>query len=70
MSMTGETIDEMMEALKLPFKTVEARIQRAKIKPISRRALYPVGTTEIVRNVVMGRPRKQPEPEKPKKGKK
>ena len=72
MSMTGETIDEMMAALKLPFKTVEARIQRARIKPISRRVLYPIGTTDIIRDVKMGRPKKEPEAkqEKPDKNSK
>ena len=58
MSVTGETIDEMMDALNMSFKAVEARIQRAKIKPITRRVLYPIGTTEAIRDVKMGRPKK------------
>jgi hypothetical protein len=57
----GLTIDEMCEALKLPFKTVEARIQRAGIKPLSRQAVYPSGTLDIIKDVKMGRPKKQPE---------
>jgi hypothetical protein len=63
--MNGLTIDEMCKALNLPFKTVEARIQRAGIKPISRQAIYPQETLDIIRDVKMGRPPKQPEPEKP-----
>ena len=66
MIMTGETIDEMMDALKLNFKAVEARLWRAKIKPISRRALYPIGTTKIIEKMdavgwPKGKPRKQKE---------
>ena len=58
------TIDEMCEALKLPFKTVEARIQRAGIKPISRQAIYPPETLKIISDVKMGRPKKAVEPPK------
>jgi len=74
--MEGITIDEMCEKLKLPFKTVEGRIQRAGIKPITKQALYPLKTLEIIKNVSMGRPKK-PAPDgkgraakKPAKGKK
>ena len=63
--MNGLTIDEMCKELNLPFKTVEARIQRAGIKPISRQAIYPADTLEKIKDVKMGRPKKQPEPEKP-----
>ena len=63
MAMEGLTIDEMCEALKLPFKTVEARIQRAGIKPISRQAIYSSDTLDIIKNVKMGRPKKQAEAE-------
>ena len=67
MRMTGLTIDEMCKTLKLPFKTVEARIQRAGIKPISRQAIYPPETLEAIRDVKMGRPKKAAEPAKPAK---
>lgn len=61
--MTGLTIDEMCKALDLPFKTVEARIQRAGIKPLSRQAVYPADTIEKIKDVKMGRPKKaEPEP--------
>lgn len=56
--MEGITIDEICKKLKLPFKTVEGRIQRAGIKPITRRALYPKDTLEKVKNIKMGRPKK------------
>jgi hypothetical protein len=56
--MTGLTIDEMCEKLKLPFKTVEARIQRAGIKPLTKQALYPCETLDIIKDVTMGRPKK------------
>ena len=55
--MQGLTIDEMCDALNLPFKTVEARIQRAGIKPITRQALYPENTLEKIKDVKMGRPK-------------
>jgi hypothetical protein len=66
--MEGITIDEMCEKLKLPFKTVEGRIQRAGIKPITKQALYPYETLDIIKNTTMGRPKKDatPEPAKPK----
>jgi hypothetical protein len=56
--MEGLTINEMCEVLNLPFKTVEARIQRAGIKPITRQAVYPPETLEIIKNIKMGRPKK------------
>ena len=65
--MEGLTIDEMCEKLKLPFKTVEARVQKTGIKPLTRQALYPYETLELIKNVSMGRPKKAaPEPAKPK----
>jgi hypothetical protein len=74
--MEGLTINEMCEKLKLPFKTVEGRIQRAGIKPLTKQALYPYETLNIIKNTAMGRPKKDAEPAKakkpakPKKGKK
>jgi hypothetical protein len=64
--MTGETLDEIAEALGITTDPVEKRLQTANIKPITRKALYPVGTIDILRNVRMGRPPKQSEaPDKP-----
>jgi hypothetical protein len=57
--MEGLTIDEMCAKLKLPFKTVEGRIQRAGIKPKTKQALYPYETLDIIKNITMGRPKKQ-----------
>jgi len=56
--MEGITIDEMCDKLKLPFKTVEGRIQRAGIKPLTKQALYPCETLDIIKNITMGRPKK------------
>ena len=73
------TITEMAEKLGVPQRTVERRIQRAGIKPITREALYPLGTLEKIKDAKPGRPAKtNPEPEqeqekpaaKPKKAKK
>ena len=73
--MEGETLTEMADELGLPHRTVERRIQRAGIKPISKEAIYPIGTIEAIRNVPgKGRPKKaEPEPApsaKARKGKK
>jgi len=66
--MEGLTIDELCAALKLPFKTVEGRIQRAGIKPITRQAIYPKNTLEKIKEIKMGRPPKE-QPAKPAKKK-
>jgi IS30 family transposase len=59
--MEGMTITEMAKKLGLPQRTVERRIQRAGIKPMSREAIYPADTFEKISDVKMGRPRKEPE---------
>jgi predicted ArsR family transcriptional regulator len=66
--MTGETLDEIAGALGITTDAVEKRLQTANIKPITRKALYPVGTTDMLRNVPgKGRPpkAKAEEPAKP-----
>jgi hypothetical protein len=62
--MTGLTIDEMCEALDLPFKTIEARIQRAGIKPITRQAVYPKDTLSKIKDIKTGRSPKRKKSEK------
>jgi predicted ArsR family transcriptional regulator len=57
-TMTGETLIEIAGTLGITTDAVEKRLQTAEIKPITRKALYPVGTAEKLRNVKMGRPRK------------
>jgi predicted ArsR family transcriptional regulator len=61
MSMEGLTLTEMAKKLGIPQRTVERRIQRAGIKPLSREAIYPSDTLDIIKDVKMGRPKKQPE---------
>jgi predicted ArsR family transcriptional regulator len=56
--MTGETLDEIANALGITTDAVEKRLQTAKIKPVTRKALYPVGTTDRLRDIKMGRPKK------------
>jgi predicted ArsR family transcriptional regulator len=66
--MEGMTLTEMAKILGIPQRTVERRIQRAGIKPISREAVYPNDTLEKIKDVRMGRPKKAPpEPEPPAK---
>jgi hypothetical protein len=56
--MEGITISELAKALKIPPRTVERRIQRAGIKPLTKEAVYPSGTIEKLRDVRVGRPPK------------
>ena len=58
------TISEMAEKLGIPERTVERRIQRAKIKPLTKQALYPPDTLEKISDVKLGRkPTTKPEEE-------
>jgi predicted ArsR family transcriptional regulator len=67
--MEGMTITEMAKKLKILPRTVERRIQRAGIKPLTKEAVYPSDTLEKIKEVKMGRPPKAPEKsaKKPKK---
>jgi hypothetical protein len=57
--MEGMTLTEMSKILGLPPKTVERRIQRAGLKPITREAIYAPEVLEAIRNVPgKGRPPK------------
>jgi hypothetical protein len=70
MEIKGLTIREMAEKLELPYKTVEKRLKRAGIEPITTGTIYPASALETIRDVRMGRPVKKPEaPDKEKKGK-
>jgi hypothetical protein len=58
--MEGFTLSEMAEKLGLPQRTIERRVQRAGIKPITKEALYPEDTLEKIKGVKKGRPHKKP----------
>jgi hypothetical protein len=63
--MEGFTIAEMAELLRIPYETAKVRLFRAKIKPITKDALYDKSALEAIRNVPgKGRPPKA----KPKTG--
>jgi hypothetical protein len=63
--MKGETLTEISKALGVEKWAVEKRIHKAGIKPLTREAVYPVGTIETVRNAApIGRPPKV-KPESP-----
>jgi hypothetical protein len=67
-TMTGETLTEISSALGISIAATEKRLQTQKIKPITREALYPIGTIERVRNVPgKGRPPKAKPGESPEK---
>jgi DNA-directed RNA polymerase specialized sigma24 family protein len=58
--MEGLTLTEMSNILGLPPKTVERRIQRAGLKPLTREATYASEVLEKIRNVPgKGRPKKK-----------
>ena len=60
--MEGLTLSEMAKKLGLPHRTIERRVQRAGIKPLTHEALYPLDTLDKIKAVKMGRPPK-PKPE-------
>jgi len=68
--MEGYTISEMAKELGIASNTVMQRLYVAKIKPITKEALYDKSALEAIRNVPSkGRPKKavsEPEPAKPK----
>jgi predicted ArsR family transcriptional regulator len=57
------TIDEIAEELGIPWKTAHKRIETLGIKPLSYKALYDSSVVDKIRNVTMGRPKKQPAPD-------
>jgi hypothetical protein len=56
--MEGLTLTEMAEKLGLPQRTIERRVQRAGIRPLTREALYPPDTLEKIIDKKRGRPSK------------
>jgi hypothetical protein len=57
MRIEGLTITEMAETLELPYTTVQKRLERYGIQPITTGAIYPKEALEIIRNVPpRGRP--------------
>jgi hypothetical protein len=58
-NMEGLTIAEMAEMLGIPYETAKVRLFRARIKPITKDALYDRSALEAIRNVPgKGRPPK------------
>jgi hypothetical protein len=60
MEAKGWTVREMAAELKIPEHTVQVRISRAGIKPITREAIFPPDTLDRIREAPMGRPPKKP----------
>jgi transposase len=60
MNMEGLTMSEMAKILGVEIKTVNMRLFRAGIKPITKDALYDKSALEAIRDVPgRGRPRKR-----------
>jgi hypothetical protein len=58
-SMEGYTLTELSELLGLPYNTVKTRVFRAKIRPITKDALYDKAVLKILKNTPgRGRPAK------------
>ena len=70
MKIDGYTIAELAEHLELPYRTVQKRLKRAGVEPITTGAIYPKDALEILKGTASpGRPSKKPasiEPEPPK----
>jgi predicted ArsR family transcriptional regulator len=56
--MEGLTASEMAEKLGIKLKTVKKRLEAAKVRPLTKEAVYPVEALETIRNIQMGRPKK------------
>jgi hypothetical protein len=70
--MTGYTMSEMADILDVPVKTVNMRLFRLGIKPITKDAIYKKSTLKKIKDVpAKGRPKKttRQEPTKPKAAK-
>jgi hypothetical protein len=62
MKIGGLTIQEIADALEIPYRTAQKRLKRAGIKPITTGAIYPKEAVEALKKVSgPGRPRKDPE---------
>ena len=62
MTEKGITISEIAEATGLRRNTIEVRLHRLGIKPISFEALYPDDTLKRFESVKRGRPKKPKKP--------
>ena len=60
MNMEGYTMKEMADILGVPVKTVNMRLFRLSVKPITKDAVYDKSALEAIRNVPgKGRPSKK-----------
>ena len=61
---------KMGEKLGIKLKTVKKRLEAAKIRPLTKEAVYPAEALKTIRNIQMGRPKKQASSEAPSKPRK
>jgi hypothetical protein len=65
MTVEGITISDLMKATGLRRNTIEVRIHRLGIEPLTNEVLYPPDTLDKILNVPpRGRPAKKPKPPK------
>jgi predicted ArsR family transcriptional regulator len=57
--MEGMTVSEIAKELKISVDAARKRIETAKVKPITREAIYDKSVLEILSNKKMGRPPKK-----------
>ena len=61
MEIDGYTISELAERLELPYRTVQKRLKRAGIEPITTGAIYPKNALKALSETkAPGRPAKKP----------
>ena len=66
MKIDGYTVAEIAELSSLPYRTVQKRLQRSGIEPITTGTIYPKAALQAVLDVSKpGRPPKKPDPEPP-----
>jgi hypothetical protein len=59
MTITGITIKEIATILGIPYKTVQKRLERKGIKPLTTEDIFPESALEVIRNTPgPGRPPK------------
>ena len=63
--MEGMTVSEIAKELEISVDATRKRIETAKVKPITREAIYDKSILKILADVKMGRPKKTAEPETP-----
>jgi len=52
------TVKEMSDRLNISTNTIKQRLLRCKIKPVSKDALYDISALNVIKDAIIGRPKK------------